>query len=160
MSRSDLIYNIPFVGLKVGKHLFEYEVTDSFFDDLEFSLVQKGSLQVRLELEKKETMLIARFWVEGTVLTDCDRCTGALELEIKGDCRLIYKFGHGESEDETLMIIDPDEYQVNVKMPIYELIILSIPSRKIHPEGQCDEEMWKLVKAYTVNPEDDEEDDF
>ncbi|MGV3631211.1 MAG: YceD family protein [Bacteroidota bacterium] len=146
------------MGLKVGKHLFEYEVTDSFFDDLEFSLVQKGSLQVRLELEKKETMLIARFWVEGTVLTDCDRCTGALELEIKGDCRLIYKFGHGESEDETLMIIDPDEYQVNVKMPIYELIILSIPSRKIHPEGQCDEEMWKLVKAYTVNTDDEEED--
>lgn len=158
MSRSDQIYNIPFIGLKVGKHLFEYEVTDSFFDDLEFSLVQKGNLSVRLELEKKETMLIAHFWVEGTVETECDRCTGPLELKIKGDYRLIYKFGHGEAEDETLVIIDPDEYQVNVKMPIYELIILSMPSRKIHPEGQCDEEMWKLVKAYTVNPEDEEED--
>jgi uncharacterized metal-binding protein YceD (DUF177 family) len=158
VSRSDLIYNIPFIGLKVGKHLFEYEVNDSFFDDLEYSLIQKGKVHVRLELEKKETMMIATFWAEGTVETECDRCTGPLELKIKGDYRLIYAFGHGESEDETLMMIDPDEYQINVKDPIYELITLSVPNRKIHPEGQCDEEMWKLVKAYTVNPEDEEED--
>ena len=104
--------------------------------------------------------LIATFWVEGTVLTECDRCTGPLELAIKGDYRLIYKFGHGESEDETLIVIDPDEYQINVKEPIYELITLSVPNRKIHPEGQCDEEMWKLVQTYTVNPGDDDEEEF
>ena len=161
MSRSEQIYNIPFVGLKLGKHVFEYEVNDSFFDDLEYSLIQKGKVHVRLELEKKETMLIATFWVEGAVETECDRCTGPLELKIKGDYRLIYKFGHGESEDETLVIIDPDEYQINVKGPIYELITLSVPNRKVHPEGQCDEEMWKLVQTYTVNTgNDDDEEDF
>ena len=126
------------MGLKIGKHLFEYEVNDSFFEDLDYSLVQKGKLHVRLELEKKETMLIAHFWVEGTVESECDRCTAPLELEIQGDCRLIYKFGHGESDDENLVIMDPDEYQINVKMPIYDLITLYVPSRKIHPEGQCD----------------------
>lgn len=158
VSRSDLVYNIPFVGLKPGKHLFEYEVNDSFFDDFEYSLVQKGQLKVWLELEKKETMLMACFRVEGMVLSECDRCTGPLELKLKGDYKLIYTFGQGESDDEALVIIDPDEYEINVKEPIYELITVSIPSRKIHPEGQCDEEMLKLVKEYTVNSEDDEED--
>jgi len=157
--RSDKLFDIPFVGLKIGKHEFEYEVNDSFFEDLEYSLVQKGTLKVRLELDKKQTMILAHFWVEGKVSAECDRCTGPLELEIKGDYKLIYKFGLEEAEDETLIVLHPDEYQINVKNPIYELIIISLPNRKIHPAGECDEEMWKLVKTYTVNSDDNEEDE-
>jgi uncharacterized metal-binding protein YceD (DUF177 family) len=73
---------------------------------------------------------------------------------------LIYKFGLEEAEDETLVVLHPDEYQINVKAPIYELIIISLPSRKIHKTGECDEEMWNLVKQYTVNSEDNEEDEL
>lgn len=160
MSRSDSQYNIPFVGLKIGKHEFEYDIDDTFFEDLEYSLVQKGKLKVILELDKKETMLLANYKVSGTVTSECDRCTAPLELEIIGEYRLIYKFGLEEAEDETLVVLHPDEYQINVKAPIYELIIISLPSRKIHKTGECDEEMWNLVKQYTVNSEDNEEDEL
>ncbi len=105
-------------------------------------------------------MLIAQFWIEGTVFVACDRCTAPMEINIKGDYKLIYKFGLEEAEDETLVVIHPDAYQINVKDPIYELIIISLPSRTIHKEGECDEEMWNLVKTYTINAEDDEEDSW
>lgn len=153
------MFNIPFVGLKIGRHEFDYEVDDSFFEDLEYSLVQKAKVKVHLELDKKETMILAHFWVEGQVSAECDRCTAPIELDIKGDYKLIYKFGLEEAEDESLIVLHPDEYQINVKAPIYELIIISLPSRKIHPVGECDEEMWELVKKYTVNSTDEEEDE-
>ncbi|MES2588546.1 MAG: DUF177 domain-containing protein [Bacteroidota bacterium] len=160
MSHSDKLYNIPFVGLKVGVHEYNYEVNSEFFEDLEYSLVQSGKLLVSLKLEKKETMLIAFFSVKGSVMADCDRCSTPMEIEIKGDFRVIYKFGLDEEDDESLVVIHPDAYQINIKDQIYELIIVSLPARKVHPKGECDEEMLKLVQQYTVNSEEEEEEDW
>ena len=157
MSDSDQIYNLPFLGLKVGKHVYEFEVNDSFFEGISYSMVHKGQLQVRLELEKKETMLFASFEVIGIVSVDCDRCNTPMDLSIEGSLKLIYKFGLEEENDDSLVVLHPDEYQINVKEPIYELISLSLPSRKVHPSGECDEEMWALIQKYTVNPEDEDE---
>ena len=48
---------IPFVGLKIGKHFFDFEINSSFFDAFEYSPIQNGVLNAKLELDKKETML-------------------------------------------------------------------------------------------------------
>jgi hypothetical protein len=49
-------YTIPFVGLKIGQHLFEFALDKTFFESLPYSLVDDGKLVVKLNLEKKETM--------------------------------------------------------------------------------------------------------
>lgn len=46
-------FTIPFAGLKLGHHLFDFQVDDSFFEDIEYSLIKKGSLNVDIDLEKK-----------------------------------------------------------------------------------------------------------
>ena len=157
MANDDKLYNIPFVGLKSGSHDYKFDINNAFFEDLEYSLVQCGDLLINLKLEKKETMLIAYFSVKGEVSADCDRCSTTMKIDIRGDFRVVYKFGLEEEDDESLVVIHPDAYQINVKNQIYELIITSIPQRKIHPKGECDEEMWKLVQQYTVNSQEDED---
>lgn len=151
---------IPFIGLKIGKHDFEFEIKNSFFESIEHSLIQKGNVEVSLTLEKKETMLIAFFEAAGTIETICDRCDTPMELEIHGSYRLIYKFGLEEEEDETLIVLHPDSYQIDVTMPIYELIASQIPLRVKHDEGECDEEMWALIQKHTINAHEAEPSDF
>ena len=56
MSRKE--YVIPFIGLKTGNHVFEYDLTDAFFEGIEDSIIHRGNVHVKLELEKKETMLV------------------------------------------------------------------------------------------------------
>ena len=51
-------FSIPFTGLKIGKHQFEFEIDKSFFDAFEYSLVKEGHLKAAVELDKQETMLI------------------------------------------------------------------------------------------------------
>ena len=46
-------FNIPFVGLKVGKHYFEYEINTSFFESMEYSIIHAGALEATLEFEKR-----------------------------------------------------------------------------------------------------------
>jgi len=56
-------YSIPFTGLKLGVHNFEFEVNDAFFGEFEYSLVKSGSLKVELELDKQETMMFLHFYI-------------------------------------------------------------------------------------------------
>jgi uncharacterized protein len=158
VSKTDKKFLIPFVGLKLGVHEYQFEISDSFFDDFEYSIIQKGNLEVKLSLEKKERMLIANFSVKGSVFVECDRCNSEMKLYIKNAFQIIYTIGLDTIEDENLIVIHPDEYEINIKEPIYELITLALPNRKIHPVDECDEEMYQLVKKYTVNFDDTEED--
>lgn len=151
---------IPFIGLKLGKHHFEFEIDDTFFESMEYSIIQKGNVKVELELDKKETMLIATFDVEGVVETLCDRCNTPMNLEIQGSYKLVYKFGLEEEEDEMLIVLHPDSYQIDVTTPIYELITSQLPLRAIHDDGECDEEMWELIQKHTINANVDEEEDW
>lgn len=157
MSRSNEIYDIPFVGLKNGTHEYTYEIGDTFFEESTYAQIQAGQLTAHLSLEKKETMLIGQYTVAGKVTLDCDRCNAPMDLQIQGDMKLIYKFSLHEEDDEMLVVIHPDEHQINVESALYELIMLSLPLRKIHPTGSCDEAMWELIQQYTINANDDEE---
>ena len=141
-------FKIPFVGLKPGKHEFELDVDNSFFETLSYSLIEKGNLKVWLDLEKKETMLLASFYVDGAVEMVCSRCNEPMDAEVEGELEIIYKFGHESYDDENLIVISPDSFEIDVTQPIYELIIVSLPSRPVHEEGKCDEEMVKLLEKF------------
>jgi len=46
-------YLIPFVGLKLGKHHFEYQIDNTFFDLFEYDEFQNSDIKVSVVLEKK-----------------------------------------------------------------------------------------------------------
>lgn len=146
--------------MKIGKYAFEYEVNDAFFESMEYSMIHKGDVKVTLEFEKRETMMTAHFQAEGKVFTNCDRCDTPLEVPVSGEFKLVYKFGLEESEDESLVVLHPEEFELNVKDAIYELITVSLPARVVHPPGECDEEMWNLIQKYSPAPREESEDDW
>jgi len=148
-------YIIPFVGLKNGKHSYEFDITDSFFDLFEYSIVQKGKVKVELLFEKKETMMLGNYTIHGIVETTCSRCNDVMEIEIEGEYKLIYKFDDKESNDETLIIVYPEEFELDLKDSILELISVSIPSRNLHEEGECNEDMISILDEYLLISDDE-----
>lgn len=150
---------IQFVGLKTGTHRYEFNIDKSFFEGVENTLIEDAHVLVELAFEKKETMMIAEFSLSGTVTTPCDRCNDPMEVAIHGDYRIVYKFGTEVSEDENLVILHPESYELDVSAPIYELLVISLPARRIHPEGECNEEVMDLYNKYIVNANQPDEDD-
>jgi uncharacterized protein len=149
---------LSFAGLKIGKHEFEFEISRSFFEEYEYSAIEDADLQVRVVLDKKETMLIVEFFIQGEVTTTCDRCMDPLKLNLDADYKQIFKFGHEESDNEALTVLHPDEHELDVKNFIYEFIIVSLPSKVIHLKGECNEEMMATMEKYNVNLNDDDDD--
>ena len=155
MSKSE--YIIRFSGLKEGVHNFHFEVGDTFFEQLDYSEIEKAQLKVKAVFEKKETMLQLAVEVEGEIEVMCDRCTDDFKLSIFGEEDLIYKFGEGESDDEKIIIISHNEIEIDISQPIYEVTCLAIPSKRLHPEGQCNEEMLNAMDDYLMIESDDVE---
>ena len=63
---------IPFVGLKLGKHQFEYQINKEFFAQYEYDEFESSDIKVNVLLEKKNTMLELDFKHKGTVHVPCD----------------------------------------------------------------------------------------
>jgi uncharacterized metal-binding protein YceD (DUF177 family) len=152
-------YIIPFAGLKMGHHLFDFEIDNAFFEELDYSLIQKGDVHISIDLEKKETMLIVLFDLKGMVETECNLCTEPVDFKIDNTFQLIYKFGLEEMDDETIIVIHPDTYQVDVAQPIYEFITVSLPQRIVHEEGKCNQEMIDSLNKYLSSKKEEPNND-
>lgn len=128
-------YEIPFVGLKQGEHLFEFEIDNSFFTLFDYSDFNEVSQKVSVVLNKKSNLLELTFKSEGTVNVNCDLTNEPFNLPIEGSLHLVVKFGEEfNDENEELLIIPNSEFSINVAQYIYEMIVLSVPAKRIHPE--------------------------
>ncbi len=125
---------IPFIGLKLGKHQFEYEITKAFFDDFNYDDFESCNIKVSIVLEKKSTMLELNFKHKGTVYVPCDVTGEMFDLPVKSKLRLLVQFGDAFNNDnEELLILPHGEHQIDVSQYIYEMIALSVPLKRVHP---------------------------
>ena len=144
---------VQFSGLKLGKHNFEFDVDDAFFEKLDYSPIEKGEVKVKIVLDKKSNMMILDFELNGWVAENCDRCTVEFKQPISGEHQLYVKFGDEYEElDETLLVIPHESYELDVSQLIYEFIQLNVPLRKIPCEKNddtnlCDQETLKVLEA-------------
>lgn len=159
MAKTNRAFIIPFVGLKIGKHTFEFNITDAFFEQVEYSLIERGNVHVTMTLDKKESMMIGDFSIDGKVIASCDLCNDPVEVQVEGEYQLIFKFDDKPSDDETLIIVYPEEFELNLQENLLELITVSLPSRTIHPEGECDSDMLEILNEYRVNADDEDFDE-
>lgn len=143
---------IPFVGLNPGEHHYEFHIGNEFFENLEYSEIQKGDAEVKLTLNKQTNMMIFNFELKGTVEVICDRCGDDLNLPIESNQQLIVKLNAESFEDnDDIVSLPASEYEFDVSHYIYEYIILALPARRIHgeaegDESQCDEEVLKKLE--------------
>lgn len=125
---------IQFSGLKIGKHQFEYLLDKKFFEDFEYHEFNNANIVVDLTLDKKTTMLELKFKHKGTVNVPCDLTNEDFDLPIKGKMNILVKFGDEfNDENEEFIILPHGEFQIQLAQYIYEMIVLSMPAKRIHP---------------------------
>ena len=150
-------FNIPFIGLKQGSHLFEYEIDNKFFEAFNFEEFHNSKINISLDFVKKSNLFELTFSAKGVVNVDCDTSLEPYDQEIDGSFSMIVKFGSEYNDDnDEILIIPHEDYQINVGQFIYELIILSVPSKKVHPkvlDGTMDSEALKKLKELQIGNE-------
>jgi len=136
---------IPFLGLKLGKHQFEYQISKAFFDHFDYDEFDSSNIKVNLVLDKQSTMLELNFKHSGTINVPCDVTNELFDFPVKGKLKLIVRFGEKfNDENEELLILPFGEHQIDVSQYIYEMIVLSIPLKRVSPEAKDKKALEKL----------------
>lgn len=127
-------YLIPFIGLKLGKHQFEYQVDNTFFANFDYNEFESSNIKINVVLEKKSTLMELTFKHKGTINVSCDLTNEMFDLPIKGKINLIVNFGEEFNNDnEELLIVPHGEHQIDISQYVYEMIVLSVPLKRVHP---------------------------
>ena len=152
-------YSIPFTGLNIGQHQFDFEVDGRFFENFEYALVKNGLRNVSLNLGKQETMMVLDFHIKGEVQLSCDKCLADFPDQIDTQDRLIAKFSESEdlADSEEVVIIAKKESEIDVSSFIYEMINLAIPNITVCADPgntpACDQEMLNKIDELITKEE-------
>ena len=152
---------LSFFGLKEGVHKFEYKIDKQFFESFEYDDFLDADLAVHLDFVKKSNLLELYFKSEGLVTMPCDLSNEPFELPLTGALDLVVKFGTEYNDDnEEVLILPHGEHQLNLAQYIYEMIVLSVPRKRIHPgikDGTLKSDI--LEKLEELSPDKNKETD-
>jgi len=127
-------YDISFTGLKPGSYQFDYNVDKKFFEAFNFDEFLDSNVKVNLDFVKKSNLFELHFLAKGEVNVLCDISMEPYDQPIEGELNIIVKFGSEYNDDnEELIIIPYNESHINVSQYIYEMIVLAMPNKRIHP---------------------------
>lgn len=152
-------FTIPFSGLKQGKHEFDYVIENKFFESFEYTEFNSANIGLRVLMTKFSMMLELELVAEGVVNVDCDRSGEPYEQPISSNLELVVKFGDEyNDEDDEILTIPHGEHQVDIAQYIYEMLVLAVPQKRVHPgvlNGTLKSEA--LTKLEELQPKDKKE---
>lgn len=154
---------IPFKGLDLGRHSFEFEIDDRFFSMFENAVVQKGKAFIQVDLVKLNNLMECDIAIDGEVAVECDRCLDEFYIPITYQGKLLVstskqatdEYEQNEEEDVDIMLIHPSTDELDLSQYCYESIGLSLPLQKVHPNdangnSTCNKDMLERLKSLLV----------
>ncbi len=141
-------YLIPFSGLKLGEHLFEFKIEDTFFKEFNSTEIEKANILAEVLLNKKSNMLALHFTITGKVEFACDICTENYFQNIEHEFDLIVKFSDYEHMDDTdeIIVLPTNEHTLSIAQQLYEFIHLALPTKRTHEdEDNCNQDILEKI---------------
>ncbi len=127
-------FEIPFTGLKQGKHHFEYQIDQKFFDAFQYEEFNDSEIRVEATLNKLSTMMELEIQAEGWVNLACDLTSELFNQPISSQLELVVKFGEAfNDEDDEILVLPHGEHQFNIAQYVFEMLALAVPPKRIHP---------------------------
>ena len=129
-------FDIAFIGLSNGAHVFEFNLDDSFFELFKYDEYSQLRGKVTMEMVKSETVLDLSLNFSGSIQAPCDVTNEPFEQPLDNAFDVQVKFGDAyNDENEELLVLPYGEHQFNIAQVIYELVVLSIPAKLYGPNA-------------------------
>jgi len=129
-------FDIAFIGLSNGAHVFEFNLDDSFFELFKYDEYSQLRGKVTMEMVKSETVLDLSLNFSGSIQAPCDVTNEPFEQALNNAFSIQVNFGDSyNDENEELLVLPHGEHQFNIAQMVYELVVLSIPAKLYGPNA-------------------------
>lgn len=147
-------YDIKFSGLNFGEHEYDYQIDNQFFEIFDEEEPLNANLKLKLILEKQEKMLVLKFNIKGEIFLKCDRCNDEIIRTLDIEEVLYVKFGHHAGEEDVdVVIIEEKEYEINIAQFVYEYVMVAIPLKNVHKDGECNPKNLEYLEQHEIHIE-------
>jgi uncharacterized protein len=147
-------FDIKFVGLKIGKHDFQFKIDADFISKFQDALIDKLDITLNFTLDKQsERLFLLDFEFIGTIGFECDRCLQEFDYPVKQHNRMVLKVENAEKDsDDDVIFVSSNDFKINIAGYVYEFVCLVIPMKKTCEiiNKECDKEMLKLINNYSI----------
>jgi len=116
---------IPIKGLKAGRSHYDWHADGEFFGKFENSEILAADLAISVDVDNEDFEISVKCSIEGTVTVACDRCLEDLVIPVSTS------FEQSGGED--------------LSQDIYDYVCIALPIQRVHPEGECNEEVLKYI---------------
>lgn len=155
-------FTVNFGRLKLGKHDLKYQIDASFLSLFDYNSIERCSTSVTVLIEKtRANLLTFNFALDGSADLACDRCLDMLSYPVKGEYHFLLKLENQEdSDDDEIVYLPPDAYEINLASYIYDFQLLSLPFKKdcIRENHPSCEEVNNILLNNNGDDEDDKDD--
>ena len=149
-------YRIKLSAINEKLHKERFDINNEFINECLDFQIEDSILKLDVAIKKegaREYELKCHIYgkINGV---PCDLCTESLSLEInKLDTFIIKEANESIQSNDEIIFIQPGQKRLDITHLIFEMIILSIPLKRVHKlnkEGErlCDKEMLNLIQKY------------
>ena len=137
----DAKYSIDYRQIENGRHTFDFDVDGALFAAMESNEIKDGRCRVHVVLDRAERVLVLATSISGSVTVECDRCLEdcPIAVEWSGTLTVHLTDGAHDYDGETMWIASGEP--LSLAQYIYESIVISLPYRRVHPDGGCNPDM-------------------
>ncbi len=144
---------IPLNGLAGLDSEFQWHAGKEFFESFENAEILDAEIVANAAARKAGDCVEVDCTLKGSVVVSCDRCLADLNLPV--DVEIALSVRHegqqaAEEPDRETIIIPAEESALDMSQIIYDWTCISLPLRKVHPDGECDPE---VVRHLGIEPE-------
>ena len=127
-------YIVALDSMELGAHVFDFQLDDAYFSEIENSELLGGQVKVEAHLNLREYDFDLDIAVKGLVQVTCDRCLDEMDVAIDVE----------ENEWEW----DEEPKLIDLSWLAYVLIIVNLPLVHSHQDGGCNPEMDALLQDH------------
>ncbi len=124
----------PFVvdlsSIGAGAKAFSALADKQFFDKFENAEILDAHIQVDYSVKNKGTSVDVSCHIVGEIKVPCDLCLESVAIPVDTEF------------EENYM---PQGNELDLSQDIYDYVVTSLPLRRVHPDGECNEETTKYI---------------
>lgn len=146
------VISLPALG--EGHHELELKADESLFADRGSVEVTSADITAYVDIDVKHGVYAIGITCRGWIDIPCDRCLDPMRLDVDEDYDFTLRYGEEYDETDDTIIIPESEVTFDLAPVVADTVLLSIPMRHVHPEGECNPRMEELMKQHSSEEPD------
>lgn len=154
---NQFVVSLPALG--EGRHELELKADSSLFAGRGSVEVTDADLSVYVDIEVRHGAYSVGMTCTGWIEIPCDRCLEPMRIEVDEDYDVVVKYGDDYDESDESITLPYDQTTLDLAPMVADTVLLAIPLRHVHPDGECNPRMEEIMKLHSAaDPGRDDED--